>query len=175
MYGLWVLLRCSLYLLLKTTPLHVFFLQSMFSECVLWATSMCSISSDRFVAQMCWCTKGPKKEHVDSFSLSPSTNHKQACLYIMLISVLHTSLSDIWIGFIFRFYVFPRLCRSILWWCVSVAVFVSFFLIIFVTYCVLLRISSRIVWHNLYFPRSFHTLLVSSEISVHAHVVMCVK
>lgn len=49
--------------------------------------------------------KGPRKS-TSTLSLSPSTNHKQACLYIMLISVLHTSLSDIWIGFIFRFYVF---------------------------------------------------------------------
>lgn len=80
-----------------------------FSQCsvsVLWATSMCSISSDRFVAQMCWCTKGPKKEHVDSFSLS--LNEPQTSLFIHHVNIRFTYISQRYLDWIY----FSFLCFS---------------------------------------------------------------
>lgn len=123
--------------------LCMYFFFSQCSVSVLWATSMCSISSDRFVAQMCWCTKGPKKEHVDSFSLS--LNEPQTSLFIHHVNIrftyiLQRYLDWIYFSFLCFFPVFVVLfCDGVcLWPCLFL--FSSLFLLLIVFYFVSLLV-----------------------------------
>ena len=78
------LVRCSLYLLLEKTPLHF---------------TLCIFPSLRH-PNVCYAQEGQNLSTLFLFlSRYRSLNHKLACLYIMLISVLHTSFRYLdWIG-----------------------------------------------------------------------------
>lgn len=167
------LLRCSLYLLLETTPLHVFFF---------------SVNSSIHIP----IASSPK---CDMHSLSFSLNHKQACLYIMLISVLHTSLSQRYLDWIFFFFVFIcfflLLLRSdsVYVYFMLVCVSVGFFSLIIFSFnfffvsllIVFYFVSLLLLCDTFYFPHQFflHSILSWSNFFFVLYKknarVMCVK